>query len=72
MYTFLLCESINYALKAQKALASIGIWSKVIRNPKYISKQHCGYGIKIMTSKLQSVKTALESKNIAIKAMSEL
>lgn len=58
----LICRSITYAQKTAKVLESVGISAVIVRLPKNISVDGCGYCVRIpgrrITDALVAVKNA--------------
>lgn len=56
--------SLNICIKAQKALAEYGIFSKIVSIDPKLTRRGCAYGVEFSCSEERSVKSILRRAGI--------
>lgn len=56
--------SLNISIKVQKALASYGIYGKIVSVDPKITRRGCAYGVEISCSDESKIKQILRSNGI--------
>ena len=64
LHYLLMCRSLTYAQRAARALERIGVTAVITKAPKSVSKQGCGYCVKVSERRFQSAVKTLDAKNI--------
>ena len=59
-------SSLTYAMKAQKALAADGIFSKIVSIDPALTKRGCSYGLEFSCSEEQTVRRILRKNGIRV------
>lgn len=67
VYYLIVCRSLTYAQRTAKALERGGISSSMIRTPKSIAKEGCGYGVKIAKKNLEHSLSLLQRAELSPK-----
>ena len=66
MINYLLtCRSLTYAQRTAKALERVGISAILMRTPKEISINGCGYCVKVPEKRLSDALVALKNVDLA-------
>ena len=66
MYNYLLTfRSLTYGQRAQRAVQSIGISTALMRTPKILAENGCGYCIKIKEKDLEPALAAMRKIHIS-------
>ncbi len=63
-YYLIICRSVTYAQRAQKALEEAGIRSRMLRSPKGLTERGCAYALQVKPSLFSKALTCLYEKNI--------
>ena len=73
VYYLIICRSLTYAQRTAQILERAGIFGTVLRSPKLISKEGCGYCVRILERKLTDALMVLRREGLAphIPAMRE-
>ena len=64
VYYLILCRSLTYAQKTSRILEQAGIRNHIVRTPKRISAEGCGYCIKVSERTLTSALVQLKQNNL--------
>jgi hypothetical protein len=65
-YCLIACRSLTYAQRAGAVLERAGITSRLIRTPRSISEEGCGYSVKISEQKLKDALDAIGRAEVSI------
>ena len=60
----LICHSITYAQRTAKALESVGIGAVVVRLPKNISIDGCGYCVRVKGHRISEAIAAVHNAGL--------
>jgi len=63
-YYLLVCRSLTYAQRAQRALSSAGITARLVRTAQDTRQEGCGYSLKIGESALEKALAVLEAAGV--------
>ena len=63
-YYLLVCRSLTYAQRSARVLERAGIKSMIIRTTKDVTRDGCGYSLKIRSEILYSALSALQSAGL--------
>ncbi len=63
-YYYLTCRSLTYAQRVSGALRTAGIRNMVVRTPQKVSRDGCGYAVRIPGDSLGMALGALASANL--------
>ena len=67
VYYLIICRSLTYAQRTAQVLERAGIFGAVLRSPKLISKEGCGYCVRIQERKLTDALIVLRREGLAPK-----
>ena len=67
VYYLIICRSLTYAQRTAQVLERVGISGSVQRSPKVISKEGCGYCVRVPERRLTDALTILRRENMAPK-----
>ena len=67
VYYLIICRSLTYAQRTAQVLERVGIPSSVQRAPKLISKEGCGYCVRIPERRLTDALMILRREGMAPK-----
>ena len=67
VYYLIICRSLTYAQRTAQVLERAGIFGTVLRSPKLISKEGCGYCVRIQERKLTDALVVLRREGLAPK-----
>ena len=59
MYYLIMCRSLTYAQRIEKALASAGLRPRLLRAPAEISPKGCSYAVRLPARQLSGAMTVL-------------
>ncbi len=59
MYYLIMCRSLTYAQRIEKALSSAGLRPRLLRAPAEISPKGCSYAVRIPSRQLSGAMTVL-------------
>ena len=59
MYYLIMCRSLTYAQRIEKALSSAGLRPRLLRAPAEISPKGCSYAVRIPDRQLSGALTVL-------------
>jgi len=59
-------QTVNLSIKAQKALAADGIFSKIVSIDPALTKRGCSYGLEFSCSEEQTVRRILRKNGIRV------
>ena len=57
-------RSVTFAQRGEKVLAQAGIRAVLLRTPKWMESQGCGYSLRIRTGDLHSVTAVMNENRI--------
>lgn len=57
-------RSVTFAQRAEKLLAQMGIRCNVMRTPRWMEEQGCGYALKIWTKDVVAAAQALQENRL--------
>ena len=64
MYYLIMCRSLTYAQRIEKALASAGLRPRLLRAPAEISPKGCSYAVRIPARHLSGALTVLNRSRL--------
>ncbi len=67
VYYLIICRSLTYAQRTAHVLERAGISGSVMRAPKLISKEGCGYCVRVPERKLTDALVVLRREGMAPK-----
>lgn len=67
VHYLILCRSLTYAQRTARILERAAINGRVMRAPKIISKEGCGYCVKLGEKKLSEALQVLKRENMSPK-----
>ena len=67
VYYLILCRSLTYAQRTATALERAGITAYILRSPKRIAGESCGYSVKIAERNLAAALLALRRAELTPK-----
>ena len=67
VYYLIICRSLTYAQRTAQVLERAGIFGTVLRSPKLISKEGCGYCVRIQERRLTDALMILRREGLAPK-----
>lgn len=67
IYYLIICRSLTYAQRTARILERTGISGHIMRAPKLISKEGCGYCVKIAERRLTDALQILQREGMAPK-----
>ena len=67
VYYLIICRSLTYAQRTAQVLERVGISGSVQRAPKLISKEGCGYCVRVPERWLTDALTVLRREGMAPK-----
>ncbi len=59
VYYLIVCRSLTYAQRTERALAKAGITGHILRSPKLIDAEGCSHSVKVSERSLPPALTAL-------------
>jgi NADH/NAD ratio-sensing transcriptional regulator Rex len=65
-YYLIICRSLTYAQRSAKALERAGITAVVMKTPKDITTEGCGYCVKVSEKRLTQALTVLKSAGMGV------
>lgn len=67
VYYLIVCRSLTYAQRTASALERVGISAYILRSPKAIAGEGCGYSVKVSERNLADALTILARVNLSPK-----
>ena len=67
VYYLIICRSLTYAQRTAQVLERVGISGSVQRAPRIISKEGCGYCVRVAERRLTDALTVLRREGMAPK-----
>ena len=67
VYYLIVCRSLTYAQRTAAALERVGIGVHILRSPKLIAGEGCGYSVKVSERNLSGALTALSRAGLSPK-----
>ena len=64
MHYLIACRSLTYAQRTVRALSGAGISSRLLRTPKSVASEGCGYSVRIAADRLKAAVTALTRQDL--------
>ena len=66
------CRSLTYAQHAARALQREGVYASVMRTPAGLSKNGCGYGVRVRERNLARARAIVTGAGVAVQGVFEL
>lgn len=66
-YYYITFRSVTFAQRAEKLLNQRGIRVSILRTPRWMEEQGCGYALKVWTNHISSVVEALRESKIQMR-----
>ena len=60
----IMCRSLTYAQRAARTIERTGITAGVVRAPKEVSGEGCGYGVRVSERRFGQAMRALREANV--------
>ena len=67
IYYLILCRSLTYAQRTEKALARAGITAHILRSPKVIDSEGCSHSVRVAERNLSRALVVLERAGLSPK-----
>ena len=67
VYYLIICRSLTYAQRTAQVLERVGISGSIQRAPRVISKEGCGYCVRVAERRLTDALTVLRREGMAPK-----
>ena len=67
IYYLILCRSLTYAQRTEKALARAGITAHILRSPKHIDSEGCSHSVKVAERNLSTALVVLAKAGLSPK-----
>ena len=67
MYYLIVCRSLTYAQRTARALERTGISGHIMRAPRVISQEGCGYCVKVQEQRLAEALRTLQREGLGPK-----
>ncbi len=67
VYYLIVCRSLTYAQRTAATLERVGIGAHILRSPKLIAGEGCGYSVKVSERNLAQALTALARAGLSPK-----
>ena len=67
VYYLILCRSLTYAQRTAQVLERVGIAGSIQRAPRVISKEGCGYCVRVAERRLTDALTVLRREGMSPK-----
>lgn len=65
LYYIIVCRSLTYAQRTERLLERVGITATLMRLPKSLSPEGCGYGVKIAERGLSRALQTMNQNELA-------
>lgn len=65
-FYLIICRSLTYAQRSARALERAGITAVVMKTPKNISTEGCGYCVKVSEKRLSQALTVLKNAGMGV------
>lgn len=62
MEVYLTCRSLTYAQSVSRALGAVSIRNMIVRTPQNMSREGCGYAVRVGNSSLDAALEALDAR----------
>ena len=66
-YYYITFRSVTYAQRGEKALSAAGIHCSLLRTPRWMEEQGCGYALRLWTQDVKPGVELLRQKQIALR-----
>lgn len=66
-YNYLTCRSLTYAQRVSGALRAAGVKNMIVRTPQSISRDGCGYAVRVSADDLSRALGILASSGLSPK-----
>lgn len=66
-YYYITFRSVTFAQRAEKLLNQRGIRVSILRTPRWMEEQGCGYALKVWTNQISSVVEELRESKIQLR-----
>ena len=67
IYYLILCRSLTYAQRTEKALTRVGITAHILRSPKVIDSEGCSHSVKVAEHNLSNALVVLARAGLSPK-----
>ena len=67
IYYLILCRSLTYAQRTEKALTRAGVTAHILRSPKVIDSEGCSHSVRVAERNLSTALTVLERAGLSPK-----
>lgn len=67
IYYLILCRSLTYAQRTEKALTRAGITAHILRSPKVIDSEGCSHSVKVAERNLSAALVVLARAGLSPK-----
>ena len=67
VYYLIVCRSLTYAQRTAATLERVGIGAHILRSPKLIAGEGCGYSVKVSERNLAQALTTLARAGLSPK-----
>lgn len=67
IYYLIVCRSLTYAQRTEKALARAGITAHILRSPKVIDSEGCSHSVKVAERSLSTALVVLARAGLSPK-----
>lgn len=65
LYYIIVCRSLTYAQRTERVLERVGITATLMRLPRSLSQEGCGYGVKIAERNLPRALQTLNQNELS-------
>lgn len=66
-FYYITFRSVTYAQRAEKLLNRQGFWVNLMRTPRWMEEQGCGYALKLWTDSIASAAGLLREHKIQLR-----
>ena len=66
------CRSLTYAQRAARAVQREGVYASLMRTPTGLSKNGCGYGVRVRERDLARARSIITGAGVAVQGVFEL
>lgn len=69
LYNLIVCRSLTYAQRTAAVLKQAGVTAWLVRTPRELSKNGCGYSVKVLNRSLDRTLEVLRTNRLDAKAL---
>ena len=66
-FYFITFRSVTFAQRAEKLLNQRGYWPNLLRTPRWMEEQGCGYALKLWTNQMDAAVNLLRENQIPLR-----